>query len=545
MAAGSRTLKLSILADIDDLKKNLNTGQNEVQGFGDKVSDFGKKAGLAFAAAGAAAVVYAGKLAIDGVKAAIEDEAAQLKLANALKASTGATEDQIASVEAQILKMSLATGTADDKLRPALQRLTLSTNDITKAQDLLSLALDISTSTGKPLEAVANSLGKAFDGNTAALGKLGLGLSAAELKTMTFEQVTQSLTKTFGGAAAANAETYAGKIARIKVGFDEAKESLGTALLPTLGKLTDFINDTIVPAFSSLIAGLSGDQGVKKGLTGADLAAFNMGETLKSVAKSVGNLFTLFNDPNNTGAGSGLAKLIGWIDNIIGALDDLIGFLGYSLALLKILSDPRNWTKSMTETQALASSMMKGLTKVPNQTPTQETIRGQVKKVTPQTMNVPSNSGGGGGTGTTGSGATGTGAGGGSAVNGIPVGGSGTINDITSVPDFSNVGVTGAAVGGQVISYGQKFPTAPAVPDFSSLGMTGAAVGGSVVNFGRTLPDFSNVGVTGAAVGGTVINLNVSGAIDPEGTARTIVDTLNNSLFRGTGGANNLQLAQF
>ena len=548
MAAGSRTLKLSILADIDDLKKNLNAGQNEVQGFGDKVSDFGHKAGLAFAAAGAAAVVYAGKLAIDGVKAAIEDEAAQVKLANALKASTSATDDQIASVEAQILKMSLATGISDDKLRPALQRLTLSTNDITKAQDLLSLALDISTSTGKPLEAVANSLGKAFDGNTAALGKLGLGLSAAELKTMTFEQVTQSLTKTFGGAAAANAETYAGKIARIKVGFDEAKESLGTALLPTLGKLTDFINDTIVPAFSSLIAGLSGDQGVKKGLTGADLAAFNMGETLKSVAKSVGNLFTLFNDPNNTGAGSGLAKLIGWIDNIIGALDDLIGFLGYSLALLKILSDPRNWTKSMTETQALASSMMKGLTQVPNQTPTQETIRGQVKTVTPQTMNVPSSSGGGG-TGTTGSGASGSGAGGGSAVNGIPVGktgsGTGTINDITNVPDFSNVGITGAVVGGQVVSFGQQFPTAPAVPDFSTVGLTGAVVGGQVVNYLKTLPDFSNVGVTGAAVGGTVINLNVSGAIDPEGTARTIVDTLNNSLFRGTGGANNLQLAQF
>jgi len=545
MAAGSRTLKLSILADIDDLKKNLNAGQGEVQGFGDKVSDFGKKAGLAFAAAGAAAVVYAGKLAIDGVKAAIEDEAAQLKLANALKASTGATEDQIASVEAQILKMSLATGTADDKLRPALQRLTLSTNDITKAQDLLSLALDISTSTGKPLEAVANSLGKAYDGNTAALGKLGLGLSAAELKTMTFDQVTQALTKTFGGAAAANAETYAGKIARIKVGFDEAKESLGTALLPTLGKLTDFINDVIVPAFSSLIAGLSGDQGVKKGLSGADLAAFNMGETLRSLAKSVGNLFTIFNDPNNTGSGSGLARLIGWIDTIVGALENLIGFLGYTLSLLKILSDPRNWTKSMTETQALASSMMKGLTQVPNQTPTQETIRGQVKTVTPQTMNVPSTSGGGGGTGTTGSGASGTGAGGGSAVNGIPVGGTGTINDITNVPDFSNVGVTGAVVGGQVISYGQKFPIAPPVPDFSSLGMTGAAVGGSVVNFGRTLPDFSNVGVTGAAIGGTVINLNVSGSIDPEGTARTIVDTLNNSLFRGTGGANNLQLAQF
>ena len=135
---GSRTLKLSILADVDELKKSLNTGANEVQGFGDKVSDFGKKAGLVFAAAAAAAGAYATKLAVDGVKAAIEDEQAQVKLANALKSATGATEAQIAATEDQILKMSLATGVSDSKLRPALQRIALSTNDLSKAQDLLS-----------------------------------------------------------------------------------------------------------------------------------------------------------------------------------------------------------------------------------------------------------------------------------------------------------------------------------------------------------------------------------------------------------------------
>ena len=36
------------------------------------------------------------------------------------------------------------------------------------------------------------------------------------------------------------------------------------------------------------------------------------------------------------------------------------------------------------------------------------------------------------------------------------------------------------------------------------------------------------------------IYINVSGAIDQEGTARRIVDVLNNSFYRGTNGANAL-----
>jgi hypothetical protein len=247
--AGSRTLKLSILADVDNLKKNLDAGSKEVEGFGDKVSKMGKIAAAAFAAAAAAAVAYAGKLAIDGVKAAIEDEAAQKRLALALQNVTGATEAQIAAVEEQISKTALATGVADDKLRPALQRLATATGSVSESQKLLTLALDISAATGKDVETVSNALGKAYEGNTASLARLGIGLSAAEIKTMGLQGAVTQLGQTFGGAAATQANTFEGQIARLRVGFDEAKEAIGAQLLPVIQRLLDYVVNVLIPKF--------------------------------------------------------------------------------------------------------------------------------------------------------------------------------------------------------------------------------------------------------------------------------------------------------
>jgi hypothetical protein len=307
--AGSRTLKLSILADVDDLRKKLDQSSTEVQTFGDKVSKFGKLAGAAFLAAGAAAGVYAGKLAIDGVKAAIADEAAQIKLAGALERATGATDKQIKATEDQILKLSLATGVADDNLRPALSRLAVATGDVNKAQDLLALALDISAQTGKPLEAVSNSLGKAFEGNTAALGRLGIGLSAAELKTMSFEQVQGQLTDLFGGAAAANAETYEGRIARLRVAFDEGKEAIGARLLPIIEDLVDLVVNKVVPnlgKFADMFKPIT-DAIVRNKETFQDFGRFlvdyvvpvlvvTLGGALKVVGKIAGGIIDIIGD---------------------------------------------------------------------------------------------------------------------------------------------------------------------------------------------------------------------------------------------------------
>lgn len=245
--AGNRTLKLSILADVDDLKKKLDTGANEVEGFGDKLGKFGKVAGAAFAAAAAAAAAYATKLAVDGVKAAIEDEAAQQRLASALESTTGATKEQIKAVEDQILKTSLATGVADDKLRPALQRLATATGSVDESQKLLNLALDISAGTGKDVETVSNALAKAYEGNTSALERLGIGLDKGEVKTIGLKAATEELSDLYGGAALEKANTFEGQISRLKVGFDEAKESVGAALLPVLKDLLDYFTNNLIP----------------------------------------------------------------------------------------------------------------------------------------------------------------------------------------------------------------------------------------------------------------------------------------------------------
>ena len=291
--ADSRALTLKLLADIDNFTKNINKADNEVATFGDKISKFGKKVGQAFLIAGAAAAAYAGKLAIDGVKSAIEDEKAQAKLALTLQNVAGATDAAVAQTEEYVKQTSLAFGVTDDDLRPSLERLARATGDVTKAQNLQRIALDVAAGSGKSLEAVSNALGKAYEGNTGALGKLGIGLSSAELKTMSFDQITQALASTFANQASVQAETFEGKMARLRVSFDEAKETLGAALLPELTKLVDFITANILPAFEAFIAGLTGEEGINSGLTETQKLAFQLGQTASKLGRSLGQVFAV------------------------------------------------------------------------------------------------------------------------------------------------------------------------------------------------------------------------------------------------------------
>ena len=256
MATGTRALTLKLLADVDNFTKNLDKADKDVATFGDKIAKFGKIAGAAFAAAGAAAVAYAGKLAIDGVKSAIEDEAAQAKLANTLRNVTKATDDQIAATEDYILKTSLATGVADDELRPSLDRLTRATKDLDKAQQLQTLALDIAAGSGKSLQAVTESLSKAQEGNLAGLSRLGVGLDRAELKTLTFDQITAKLAGTFENQASKQADTFQGKLARLTVAFDEGKETVGAYILDAITPMVEALVKNVIPAIQDFTSNL-------------------------------------------------------------------------------------------------------------------------------------------------------------------------------------------------------------------------------------------------------------------------------------------------
>jgi hypothetical protein len=231
-------LAIPIISTFDGggVKKAINEFKN--------LEGAGKKAQFAIKKAAVPAAAALGGLAIalgDAVSGAIEDAAAQDLLANSLRKTTGANDAQIASVEDWITKQGQLLGFSDDKLRPVLNRLAKATGDVTEAQELASQAMDISVATGKPLESVVGALEKAYGGNLTALAKL-----APEYRDMirdgaSFEEVMDKLAKTTGGAAAEAADTTAGKFARLKIGFDETKESIGAALLPAVETVLPYL----------------------------------------------------------------------------------------------------------------------------------------------------------------------------------------------------------------------------------------------------------------------------------------------------------------
>jgi hypothetical protein len=492
--AGSRTLKLSILGDVDNLNKSLKAASKDVDTFGDKMGKVGKMVGAAFAAAAAAAGAYAIKIGVEGVKAAIEDEKAQTQLALALENATGATKAQIAATEQSILQMSLATGVADDELRPALGRLVRSTGDTEKAQQLLAQALDISAATGKPLETVAAALSKGFDGNTAALGKLGVGLSAAELKTMSFTQVQDKLTELFGGAAAKNADTYAGRIARMQVAFSEAKETIGFALLPILEKLMGFINNNALPIINAFSGAFS-------------LNGNGLGGVITTLGNVIVNTFTPIVN--------GMIKAFGYVKDAIGDNADTFREFGSLIA---------------TYVAPVIGTVLGGALQVAGK------IAGGVIDVIAGVVKV---------------------------LNGLISGAVAGINALISaynaIPFLPNVSkISTPTVSVPTIKTPTVTTSVPSIPTIATPSATGTTGGGSVGGVTKAASVAASAATASAGISnfnvgsfrkaeaesmGTTINLTVTGAFDKEGTARTIVDTLNNSYYRGTGGASNLQIA--
>jgi hypothetical protein len=487
--AGSRTLKLSILADVADLRDKLGQGSKEVETFGSKLTDFGKKAGLAFAAAGAAAAAYAGKLLVDGVKSAIEDEKAQAKLATTLGNVAGATRGTINATEDYITKTTLATGVADDELRPSLERLVRATKDVEEAQRLQGLALDIAAGSGKSLDAVSQALGKAYEGNTASLGRLGIGIEAAQLKEMSFDQVTKALADTFGNQASVQAETFEGKMARLSVAFNEGKETVGAFVLDAITPMVTAFVEKVIPAISKISTGIGEDlqpifekfatffqetllpiltewwdfitgtiiPGIKKTLTpifeGLFSAFDSIATAIEDNEEKLKPLFKLFKSVA-TFVAETLAPAIG---EVLGAAFKVIG---------KII---KGFIDGFSEVVSIINSVVEGIKSI---------------------INLVKN-------------------------NAIVKGISGVIDRVFG----------GGKARGGTVSSSKSYLVGERGPELF-------------------LPNTNGTIVPNNKLGGGVTNnisINVTGALDREGVARQIVDLLNNSFYRGTLGAGAFQ----
>jgi len=173
------------------------------------------------------------------VKAFAEDDKAAKALGTTLKNLGLAYGSNIGTVNGFISRLEMQTGVLDDELRPAMDRLLRATGDVTKSQELLGLALDIAAGTGKSVTQVSQSLQKAYLGQTQALGRLGVGLTRAELSTSTFEQIQERLSVLFAGQASAAADTYAGSLAKLTVASNNAKETIGQGLVEALMTITN------------------------------------------------------------------------------------------------------------------------------------------------------------------------------------------------------------------------------------------------------------------------------------------------------------------
>lgn len=477
-STGSRTLKLSILAETKQLTDSLKSATNDVETFGDKMGNVGKKIGAAFALAAAAAAAYAIKIGVDGVKSAIEDEAAQLRLASALKSATGATDTQIKATEDYISKMQLATGVSDTDLRASMQRLAVSTKDVSKSQDILNLAIDVSKGTGKDLATVTEALAKAYEGQDTKLARLGIGLSAADLKAMDFTQTQVALSNLYGGAASRNAETFQGRIDRLKQAFDEGKEAVGARLLPIIERLIGYLFEYGVP----IINKFKDAWDVVK--TAIDNNKENFQEFIDLMQTYVlPVLKTVFGFLVDVGA-KAAAAIISAFGTILGAVTPIINFI---IDSINMVIRGINLIKPGADIGSIgrvgsSSSNFTYNSGNPNPTATS----------TP-TITIPTPSSGGAG-------------GGGSSTIKVP---QAPAIDYSINPTLPN---------------GMLDLNAPQNAASARLQAQADAYFAANPNIDRN---------TGANI---TVNIGVAG--DPEATARTIVDVVNNSNYRGTGGAN-------
>ena len=515
MAGQSRTLKLSILADVDELKKSLNVGSKDVDGFAGKIGDFSKKAALAFAAVAAAAGAMALKIGIDAVKAA-SDLGETISKVNVLFGDTSKEIQDFAETAAKSLGQ-----TKQQALDAAATFATfgrsagLTGKDLSKFSiDFVKLASDLASFNNTSPEQAINAIGSALRGEAEPLRAYGVLLDDASLKqaalslgiisttknALTPQQkvlAAQALIYQQTGAAqgdfARTSDGLANQTRILTAQLENAKVTIGEALLPIVLELATFFSEKVIPiveqvaaAFGSKSDGLGGTlttlaDGIKTFVqpifNGFKSAFDSIKETIVENKDEFERFFNVV---------KAAAPIIG---NVIGAAFKLIGEI--ATVVLNVIANVVGALQGLINIAIDAINIA---------------IRG-FNLIKPGADISPLSK-----IGVTGSSSTKTG----------PLG---------------NLQLSTGTVIGSSTSTGSTSTGATSAVAAVAASAASAAAANKVVNGSFNAGRFRQ---GEAATMGTVINLTVTGAFEPEGTARTIIDTLNNSFYRGTGGGSNL-----
>ena len=295
MAVGAVVAR--ILTQYSD--KGSKAAQKDIAKLGKNIDAFAKKSAKAFGVAAVASAALAVKIGKDAVQGAMEDQKQQIALATALRNTTGATDEAIAATVTYLDKLELLVGVDNNQLIPSLQILTQATKDVTAAQQLQSLALDISAGTTKDLGAVSLALAKAIGGNVGALTRLGVPLDADAVKAKDLNAILKSLGATFKGQAEKRAQTLEFRLMKLDLAFKQVLDKLGYALIPVLEKFAEVVTAKILPAVNEFV------ETNQKKLAASFAVAAEFAVILLGAAINFGNWVS-----NNMGLVKGMAALI-------------------------------------------------------------------------------------------------------------------------------------------------------------------------------------------------------------------------------------------
>jgi hypothetical protein len=556
MAGQSRTLKLSILADVDKLKQSLNVGSKDVDGFAGKIGDFSKKAALAFAAVAAAAGAMAIKIGVDAVKAASDlsetvakvgvlfgDTADDIeKFANGAASSLGQTKQQALDAAATFATFGKAAG--------------LSGQDLSKFSiDFVKLSSDLASFNNTSPEQAINAIGSALRGEAEPLRAYGVLLDDASLRQAALELgiinttknaltpqqkvlAAQALIYQQTGAAQGDFERtsdgLANKTRILTAQLENAKVTIGEALLPIVLELATLFSEKVIPIVQQVAAAFGENQ---DGLGGTLNTVAN---GIKSFVQPIFNGFKkAFDSIKDTivenkdefekffNVIKAAAPILG---NVIGAAFEVIGKV--ASVVLNVIANV------VGAIQGLLNTAIDGINQV---------IRGlnlikpgsDIKYLTK--IGTSSAAGSSGFSGT------------------MPGGQTFSTNTSVAAAAATNAAIDAAAKRDTAAAAAQAAKTAAVVArtkaQADTTGILAArtaaqnasrAVNASLANLVGGVPTFDpgSFRMFEERTSGTpIINITVNGAIDREGTARTIVETLNDSFYRGTGGAGSLQIA--
>jgi hypothetical protein len=302
--AGDRTLKLSLLAETKNLIDGLNKGKKESESFGDKIDSINRKVGLAFAAMGAAATAMALKFTKDAIGAASDMEETVAKI-GVIFGDTAGEIDKFASTAARNLGQSkqqaldAAANFAIFGKAAGLSGAAL----VDFSVDFVALASDLASFNNTTPEDAINAIGSALRGEAEPLRRYGVLLNDATLKAAALElgiyngtgaltaqqkvlaaqQVILEQTNLAQGDFARTSDGLANSQRQIAASVEDTKAQLGEALLPVMLKLSEFVEKTLVPNFSSFIDGLTGRDGLKESLTETERSAEKWGSRVRKV----------------------------------------------------------------------------------------------------------------------------------------------------------------------------------------------------------------------------------------------------------------------